>query len=116
MPAEGHDGVRVILATVPTDGAASLARALVESGDAACVNLIPTVQSVYRWKGDVVEDGEALLILKTAASRVDSLMARFEELHPYDLPEFLVLPVEAGIPAYLAWVAEATGSHPMDDH
>ena len=115
MSTQREDSMRVILATAPADGAGALARELVDRGDAACVNVIPGVHSVYRWEGEVVEDRESLLILKTATSRVGSLMMSFEELHPYETPEFLVLPVEAGLPSYLEWVVGATGPHPMDD-
>ena len=99
------DGVRVVLITVPQgDPATSLARALVEERLAACVNLIPEVRSLYRWEGAVQEDAEALLVVKTRAERCEALAARVQDLHPYDVPEVLVLPTSGGSASYLEWV------------
>lgn len=103
------EGVRIVLATVPPGEAATLARALVEEGLAACVNLLPGIASTYRWKGAVEEAQETLMVLKTSAPRLETLRERFVELHPYEVPEFLVLAVESGLEAYLAWVTEETG-------
>ena len=101
--------VRVVLVTAPDpEVAASLAREVVGSRLAACVNLLPGVQSVYRWDGEVKEDGEVLLLIKTRHDRCEALSERLVELHPYDVPEVLVLPAVGGSPAYLDWVcAEA---------
>ncbi|ABC80907.1 MULTISPECIES: divalent-cation tolerance protein CutA [Anaeromyxobacter] len=100
---------RVVLVTAPdADAAARLARALVEERLAACGNVVPAIRSIYRWEGSVHDEGEALLVLKTRAARVDALRARVLELHPYQVPEVLVLPVEAGSEAYLAWIAAET--------
>ncbi|ACG72426.1 CutA1 divalent ion tolerance protein [Anaeromyxobacter sp. K] len=100
---------RVVLVTAPdADVAARLARALVEERLAACGNVVPAIRSIYRWEGSVHDEGEALLVLKTRAARVDALRARVLELHPYQVPEVLVLPVEAGSDAYLAWIAAET--------
>jgi periplasmic divalent cation tolerance protein len=97
--------VRVVLVTAPCgDPAAALARRLVEEGLAACVNRVPGVRSVYRWQGEVCDDGEDLLVIKTAADRVEDLVARVRELHGYEVPEVLVLAVEAGSAPYLEWV------------
>lgn len=98
----------LVLVTAPPSEAPGLARVVVEEGLAACGNLIPGVTSIYRWKGDVEEDRETLVILKTARGTVSRLQARVETLHSYDVPEFLVLPVESGLPPYLAWVAAET--------
>jgi periplasmic divalent cation tolerance protein len=99
---------RVILVTAPAgDGALALARALVREGCAACVNVLPGVRSVYRWDGGVEEGDEALLVIKAPAGAVPRLRERVVALHDYDVPEFLVLPVEGGLPAYLDWVAES---------
>jgi periplasmic divalent cation tolerance protein len=89
-------------------GAERLARALVEERLAACVNLLPGARSIYRWKGKVEEADEVLLVIKTSAARVDALLARLPELHAYELPETIVLGVEAAASPYLAWLAEAT--------
>ena len=100
----------VVLVTVPTpERAAELARALVGERLAACGNVVPGLRSVYRWEGKVQEDDEALLVLKTTRARFEALRDRVLALHPYDVPEVLALPVEAGSAAYLAWLAAETG-------
>jgi periplasmic divalent cation tolerance protein len=96
--------IRVVLVTAPEDGAAALGRTLVEEGLVACANVLPGVTSVYRWEGSVQEDSEALIVLKTDGSRIPDLLRRMPELHPYDVPEVLVLDVAAGHPPYLEWV------------
>ena len=103
--------VCVVLVTVPTaDDGCMLARRLVSEGLAACGNVIPGLTSVYRWKGEVQEDPEALVMLKTTNEAIPALMDRVSELHTYEVPEFLVLPVEAGFEPYLRWVAGEIGS------
>lgn len=87
------------------DTAARVARTLVEERLAACVNLVPSVRSIYRWQGAVCDDAETLAIVKTTAERYPQLAARLTELHPYQVPEILALPVAAGHPPYLAWLA-----------
>ena len=88
--------------------AAAFARTLVDERLAACVNVLPAMTSIYRWKGAVEEDREQQLVIKTTPGRVAALEARFRDLHPYEVPEFLVLPAGGGSAAYLAWVAEST--------
>ena len=106
VPSES--AVRVVLVTVPdVETGRSMAQAVVEARLAACVNVVPGLFSIYRWKGEVHEDPEALLVLKTTISVVEALRTRVLELHPYEVPEFLVLPVEQGYPPYLGWVAGA---------
>ncbi|HOI11945.1 MAG TPA: divalent-cation tolerance protein CutA [Myxococcota bacterium] len=85
-----------------------MARDLVDSGLAACVNRLPGIRSVYRWQGAVHDDAEELLIVKTSRERVDAVVARVREIHPYEVPEVIALPVEAGSAPYLAWVLEQT--------
>ena len=102
-------GVQVVFVTAPEEAAGPLARVLVDERLAACVNIVPAVRSVYRWEGRLEEDSEVLLVAKTNAERVAALSERVRELHPYDLPETLALPVVGGSPAYLGWVnAETT--------
>ena len=97
----------VVLTTVAdNDGAEAFARQLVEERLAACVNLHPAMLSFYRWQGQVTRDAERQIVIKTTRDRVPALEARLKALHTYDLPEFLVLPVEQGSEAYLAWVSE----------
>ena len=101
--------VRVGLITAPdAETGSRIARALVEERLAACVNLVPGIRSIYRWEGALEEDAEVLLVVKTRADRAGDLAGRVAELHPYDLPEVVLLPVVGGSLAYLDWVrAEA---------
>ncbi len=97
----------IVLTTLGADAdAAALARTLVDERLAACVNVLP-MTSVYRWQGQIEQDREQQLIIKTTAGRVAALEARLRTLHPYELPEFLVLAAAAGA-AYGAWVGEST--------
>jgi periplasmic divalent cation tolerance protein len=99
----------VVLVTAPTpDRAAEIARALVEERLAACGNVVQGIRSIYRWEGKVQEDAEALLVLKTTRARFDALRDRVLALHPYEVPEVIALPVEAGSARYLAWIADET--------
>jgi len=100
----------LVLTTLGADAdAAALARTLVEERLAACVNVLPAMTSIYRWKGSVEQDQEQQILIKTTAARVDALAARLRELHPYELPEFIVLSAEAS-EAYAKWVDESTGT------
>jgi periplasmic divalent cation tolerance protein len=84
-----------------------IARALVERRLAACVNVVSGVVSVYRWKGAVEREEERLLVIKTRAGRLEALREALVALHPYEVPELIALPVEAGHPPYLAWLDES---------
>ena len=98
-----------VLTTVGTEEQANrIAGELVGRGLAACVNIVPGVRSVYRWQGDVVTDGELLLIAKIREEDFEAVRSAIRELHSYDQPEVLALPVSAGDPGYLAWIAEST--------
>jgi periplasmic divalent cation tolerance protein len=99
--------VSIVLTTLGEDAdAASIARTLIDERLAACVNILPVMTSVYRWQGKVEQDREQQVVIKTATDRVAALQARLRELHPYELPEFLVLDA-SGSEAYLAWVGES---------
>ena len=99
--------VVLVLITFPEDGdVASFATCLVDERLAACVNVLPAVESVYRWEGAVARARERQLIVKTTGARVEALRARVRELHPYETPEFLQLPVTGGDDRYLAWVRD----------
>ena len=99
------DDPRVVLVTAPDEATGlMLARSVVEARLAACVNLVPAVRSVFRWEGSIQEAAEVLLILKTTAARVETLRERVVSLHPYEVPEFVVLAVDGGLDAYLAWI------------
>ena len=100
----------VVLTTFPADGdAQAFARRLVEERLAACINVLPPMASIYRWKGAVEQAEERQLLVKTVASNVDALIERIRALHPYDVPEILVLKVSSGSPDYLSWLAESAG-------
>ena len=98
---------RVVYVTAPPDEAPDLARILVDRRVAACVNLV-SVRSIYRWEDQVQDEAETLMILKTSADRVDALKAAVTELHSYDVPEFLVLGVDAAHEPYAAWLRAQT--------
>jgi periplasmic divalent cation tolerance protein len=99
---------RIVLTTTANpEEAARLGRALVEERLAACATLIPAVQSIYRWKGEVETATETLLLLKTGPEQLAALEARLLKLHSYETPEFLVLGVEAASQPYLDWLQES---------
>ena len=98
---------KIVLTTTATRGDASkIARALVERRLAACVNLV-AIESVYRWKDAVESAEEWLLVIKTTAAAFDQVHAAITELHPYDMPECVLLPIESGSEEYLAWIGES---------
>jgi periplasmic divalent cation tolerance protein len=102
-------GCVIVLTTIAStaDGGA-LASILVTERLAACVNVLAEMDSVYRWKGAVDSERERQLIIKTTASRLDQLKARLHEIHPYELPEFIIIPVVGGSDQYLNWLREST--------
>lgn len=114
MAAAGDNGghgskseVLVVLCTCPDEAAAGrLAQGLVGQRLAACVNILPAIRSIYRWKGETQDDPEVLMIAKTTRSTYARLEAWLMDHHPYDVPEVLALPVPLGSAAYLGWVAE----------
>ncbi|HYR19915.1 MAG TPA: divalent-cation tolerance protein CutA [Myxococcales bacterium] len=99
----------LVFTTLPSaDKAAELAKALVEERLAACANLLPAIRSIYRWQGKLQDENEVLLLLKTRAEHLERLKLRILELHPYEVPEVLAVPVEAGYQPYLDWLAGET--------
>ena len=104
--------IRVLLSTCPREAAGRIARQLIERRLAACVNVVPGVRSLYRWEGEIKDDAECLLILKTREDLVPALEAALLEIHPYDTPELLSLPVEHGAERYVDWIADVTGPPP----
>lgn len=100
--------VALLCSFPPGEKAAEAARSLVDQRLAACATLLPGATSTYRWEGEVEEAAETLLIAKTTQPRLAALMAALKALHPYDVPEMIALPVAAGWPPYLDWVAEET--------
>jgi periplasmic divalent cation tolerance protein len=99
----------IVMTTLPVDAdVTTFAQTLVESRLAACVNLLPAMESVYRWEGKIERDKERQLVIKTSRWSLVDLWERVRELHPYDVPEFIVLPIVDGNDAYLKWVGEST--------
>ena len=102
-------GVIVVLVTCPSQEVGEkIARAVVEDRLAACVNIVPGLNSVYRWKGKVCQDPESLLVIKTRRTKLSALSRRVKGLHPYSVPEVIALPVIAGSGPYLSWVRNST--------
>ena len=99
--------VILITASSPEEGA-RIAEALVSERLAACVNRIDGISSVYWWKGKMERESECLLIAKSRGELVERLTARVKEMHSYSVPEIIALPIEAGNPDYLMWIAEET--------
>ena len=101
--------VRLVLTTLPNaEVAETMARNLVESGLAACVNILAPCRSVYRWQGAVQEDGEIPLFIKTTVELYPALETYLRKRHPYELPEIVALDVSDGLPDYLHWVTQTT--------
>jgi len=98
----------VITNLADAGSAQALARALVAQRLAACVNLLPAVRSIYRWNDAVEEAAEVTLLIKTTTERYVELEQAIQALHPYELPEVIAVPVSAGLPAYLGWIAQET--------
>lgn len=98
-------GVSVVLVTAPSEEVAmSMARSLLDEGRISCANIIPKIRSVYRWKGEVCDEAEVLMVLKAPSEIFEVLRARIVELHPYETPEVLRLEVAEGHRPYLDWV------------
>ena len=102
---------RIVLTTASSEEEATkIARRLVERGLAACVNVLPQVKSVYRWKGKVEEAGERILLIKTTAGLFAQVRQAIVDLHSYELPECICLTIEDGSPDYLQWIAESVSA------
>ncbi len=99
----------VVLVTAPDEeSAARIGRALVEERLAACANIVRSVRSIYRWKGEIFDEPEVLLIIKTAADKFKLLEDRVRALHPYEVPEIIALEISEGSKPYLDWIGENT--------
>ena len=108
MNADESDTLLVFTNLPDRDAAIKLAQGLVAKRLAACVNVLGGCTSVYRWKGEVETADEVPVLVKTRASRYDELEAAIRELHPYELPEIVAVPIVRGLPEYLEWVTEET--------
>lgn len=96
----------IVLTNCPDEPTANaLALAVVEARLAACVNVLPRMQSIYRWQGNVESASEIPLLIKSTAKNYPALEKCIAELHPYDVPEIIALPITHGLPAYLNWLA-----------
>jgi len=105
----------VVLCTVGrVEDAEAIARALVDERLAACVSVVPSVVSIYRWKGVVERDEERLLVIKSRRERFEELRAAIVARHPYEVPEIVALPLDAGHAPYLAWIDECVGAIRQD--
>jgi periplasmic divalent cation tolerance protein len=99
---------RIVLTTVALhETAIAMARTLVQERLAACVNISPGVESIYWWQGRIEQTLEYVLMIKTTAAKIEALRERMMKLHPYELPEFVILPIEGGSEAYLQWIGES---------
>jgi periplasmic divalent cation tolerance protein len=99
----------IVLCTCPDDAVAkSLSLHLVKAGLAACINRIPELSSVYMWEGELKEGTEVQLVIKTTLAAAPRLMAELLDLHPYELPEIIAVPITAGHQPYLDWIRETT--------
>jgi periplasmic divalent cation tolerance protein len=99
----------LVFTTLPSaDKAAELAKLLVQERLVACANLLPAIRSIYRWQGEMHDENEVLVLLKTRAEHLERLKLRILEVHPYEVPEVLAIPVESGYQPYLDWLAGET--------
>lgn len=104
-------GACIVLTTVGSkDVAERMARELVDCRLAACVNVVGPIRSIYRWKEQVENEEEFLLLIKTTTTCLDRLRLAMEAIHPYELPEFAHIPIEGGSEAYLAWLSAGVGN------
>jgi periplasmic divalent cation tolerance protein len=107
MPEQVH----LVYTTASSEAeAARIATTVVDERLAACANIVPKIRSIYRWQGTVEDEAESLVFLKTRAKCVEALIARIGELHTYEVPDVVALPIEAGHRPYLDWVVENTGT------
>ena len=109
LPSGADHPALVVLCSCPDESIAlDIARVLVKEGLAACVNRLAPVVSVYLWEGQLREDCEQLLLIKTTPARYEALEMRLKALHPYEIPEIIAVPVVTGSSQYLAWLADST--------
>jgi periplasmic divalent cation tolerance protein len=102
------EDIRVVYISIPRDEADAFARQIVEERLAACVNIVPKIESYYWWDGAINHDNEALLIVKTTQKKFAALREYVQENHPYELPELIALPLVDGLPEYITWIREET--------
>ncbi|MFP4432566.1 MAG: divalent-cation tolerance protein CutA [Spirochaetaceae bacterium] len=103
-----HTEPGVVFVTAPPEHGAVIARGLVQNRLAACVQIVDRVTSIYKWKGTLEEEPEALLVVKTTRKQVQAISAYLYDHHPYDVPECVFVPITAGSEAYLSWLGNET--------
>lgn len=104
---EMTEEILLAFSTFPdVETARRVARQLVTENFAACANIIPAIESIYRWQGKIESGNETLAFFKTTAARSAAFQEKLKSLHPYDVPEIIFIPVTAGLPEYLRWVAD----------
>ncbi|HTY56384.1 MAG TPA: divalent-cation tolerance protein CutA [Candidatus Binataceae bacterium] len=109
MKKRSQPNARVVMVTAPNQrDASAIARTLVDENLAACVNILGPIRSIYRWQNAIEDEAEFLLLIKTRSAICARLEQRVKELHSYDVPEVIALPIETGSAQYLAWLTEAT--------
>ena len=101
------DKIVVLSTCASSEEAEKIARALVEKKLAACVNILPAVRSIYRWKGAIEDDQETLLLIKSSRALFGELRAEIQKLHSYEIPEAIAIPIVDGLERYLKWMADA---------
>lgn len=108
--------IYLCISTVDSPAAPELARRLVEERLAACVNIVPGVRSIYRWQDKLCDELESVLLIKTSPRTLGGFEERFRELHPYECPELLMIPIEDGLKEYLSWVVHMTLPDPRQEN
>jgi len=110
MPNEQNQGefVVILVTTSSQEEGLNIARALVDSRLAACVNMIPGLRSIYRWKGKIWDEGELLLLIKTQTALFEKVEGKIKEIHSYEVPEIIAIPIIRGFETYLNWLEEST--------
>lgn len=105
------DEILLAFSTFPDlETARRIARQLVAENFAACANIVPSVESIYRWQGKLEQGNETLVLFKTAAARYPAFQEKLKSLHPYDVPEIIACPVDMAWPEYLRWVIASSAS------
>ncbi|NOZ11798.1 MAG: divalent-cation tolerance protein CutA [Gammaproteobacteria bacterium] len=98
-------GCQIVITTAPDQASArKLADTLIEEGLAACVNVLDKVESIYRWQGKINRDSEYMLLIKSTQRQYSQIQQRILDLHPYELPEIIAVPISGGLSAYLDWL------------
>ncbi len=107
---EKQTNYQLLISTCPNlEVANQIARALVENHLVACVNIVPTIHSVFEWKNEVTTETEVLLLMKTRVQHYAAIEQLVLQRHPYQVPELIGIPIEKGLPKYLAWIDEVVG-------